>query len=201
MGLDMYLKRGKKIPKKSNRQLVDLANKYSWLKESDLDRVPTNIKDYLQKGVSEYSGVHYDLTTEVGYWRKANEIHEWFVQHIQNGVDECNTYIVPKVALQALLSDCKKVLASSELKVVGQRTVKDFDNEKNDFVEKTVDVLELADTSVAKELLPTHEGFFFGSYEYNEWYVQDLKDTIEILEKVLAETDFTKEFITYHSSW
>lgn len=201
MGLDMYLKKGKRIPKKSSRQLVDLADKYSWISEKDLGRVPTNIKEYLQRGESEYCGVHYDLTTEVGYWRKANEIHEWFVKHIQNGVDECNTYIVPKVALQALLSDCKKVLASSELKVVGTRVVKDFDKEKNDFVEKTIDKLELADTSVARELLPTQEGFFFGSYEYNEYYVQDLKDTIEIIEKVLAETDFEKEFITYRSSW
>jgi hypothetical protein len=31
--------------------------------------------------------------------------------------------------------------------------------------------------------LPTAEGFFFGDTDYDEYYIQDLKDTIEIVEK------------------
>lgn len=201
MGLDMYLKRGKKIPRKSNRQLVDLADKYSWVKEENLDKVPTNIKEYLQRQESEWFGVHYDLTIEVGYWRKANAIHGWFVEHIQNGVDECNTYIVPKVALEALLADCKRVLENSKLITVGTEVIKQFDTEKKEFVEQTVDKIRIEDTSVAEEILPHTQGFFFGGYEYDEWYVQDLKDTINIIEKVLETTDFEKEFVTYRSSW
>ena len=27
---------------------------------------------------------------EVGYWRKANQIHNWFVENIQNGIDDCD---------------------------------------------------------------------------------------------------------------
>ena len=28
---------------------------------------------------------------EVGYWRKANAIHGWFVRNVQNGKDDCGT--------------------------------------------------------------------------------------------------------------
>ncbi len=30
-----------------------------------------------------------NLEFHIGYWRKANAIHNWFVQHVQDGKDEC----------------------------------------------------------------------------------------------------------------
>lgn len=43
-------------------------------------------------------------------------------------------------------------------------------------------VLKTKDTS----LLPPQGGFFFGSIEIDEWYWQDIKDTIKILKTELA---------------
>lgn len=70
--------------------------------------------------------------------------------------------------------------------------------------EKLVELLDLckqviADHSKADELLPTAQGFFFGSTEYGEWYFQDLEDTVSILENCLTMED-TWEFY-YQSSW
>ena len=59
----------------------------------------------------------------------------------------------------------------------------------------------LEDNSKAPELLPTMEGFFFGSTDYDEYYVNDIKDTIDIVTKVLETTDFEKEMVYYVSSW
>ena len=55
--------------------------------------------------------------------------------------------------------------------------------------------------SIAMRLLPTQSGFFFGGTDYDNWYIADIEDTINIIEKVLAETDFDNEIITYQSSW
>ena len=44
-------------------------------------------------------------------------------------------------------------------------------------------------------------GFFFGGTEYDEYYFEDIKDTIEIIKNVLETTDFDKEMIYYVSSW
>jgi len=54
---------------------------------------------------------------------------------------------------------------------------------------------------LASKLLPTMDGFSFGSIEYDEWYFRKLDETIEQLEKVLEEVDFDKYDVIYHSSW
>jgi hypothetical protein len=53
------------------------------------------------------------------------------------------------------------------------------------------------DKSKAAEILPTASGFFFGGTEYDEYYFQDVKDTIKVLKELVKEEgDFY-----YHSSW
>ena len=46
---------------------------------------------------------------DVGYWRKANQIHKWFVDNVQGGVDDCSKYEVSVEKLKELLKICKKV--------------------------------------------------------------------------------------------
>ena len=70
--------------------------------------------------------------------------------------------------------------------------------------EKLEELLELckqvkADPDKAHELLPTQSGFFFGSTQYDEWYFEDINNTIEMLEGILS--DETGDEFEYHSSW
>lgn len=53
---------------------------------------------------------------------------------------------------------------------------------------------------LAEELLPVTEGFFFGSYEYDDWYYDDIAKTIEGINEVLKTFDNSYWF-TYQSSW
>lgn len=55
-----------------------------------------------------------EVTIRVGYWRKANAIHAWFVQNCQDGVDECQETFVSREQLQALVDLCKEVLADKK---------------------------------------------------------------------------------------
>ena len=107
------------------------------------------------------------LEVQVAYWRKANQIHAWFVKHVQGGVDNCEEYRVTRDQLQLLVDNCKLVLMHRE---------------------------------EAVNLLPVQEGFFFGSYEYDEYYFGDLQDTIDQLERILNEYPEDWEF-KYQSSW
>jgi len=43
-------------------------------------------------------------------WRKDNQIHNWFVTHIQNGKDDCESYNVPFEKLLELKELCEKNL-------------------------------------------------------------------------------------------
>ena len=59
----------------------------------------------------------------------------------------------------------------------------------------------VSNPSVAKDNLPTKSGFFFGSTEYDEYYVHDLKETIKAFTRILKEFDFDHDTLYYHSSW
>ena len=137
--------------------------------------------------------------SEVAYWRKANSIHAWFVDHVQNGVDKCQESPVTREQLNELLSICHEVIKSSTLidghVWDGQHMGPDTNGEwVDDYIEGKV----IAEPEVIERLLPTRQGFFFGSVSYDEGYFQDIKDTVRQLQVALA-LEF-KEF-SYHSSW
>lgn len=55
------------------------------------------------------------VVEEIGYWRKANQIHKWFVDNVQKGVDNCGEYFTPISSLEKLLELCEKVKADNTL--------------------------------------------------------------------------------------
>ena len=56
----------------------------------------------------------------------------------------------------------------------------------------------LENHSLASEILPTTSGFFFGSQEYDEWYFDDLRSTVEQLSPLLERSDVN---YIYHDWW
>jgi hypothetical protein len=55
------------------------------------------------------------IIEEAGYWRKQNQIHRWFVENVQQGVDNCGEYYVDVDDLKTLLDLCEKVKADHSL--------------------------------------------------------------------------------------
>jgi len=55
-----------------------------------------------------------------------------------------------------------------------------------DLKERCIKVLA-GGPEVAKELLPTAAGFFWGDTDYGEWYLRDIQDTLEIVSEVLDD--------------
>lgn len=53
----------------------------------------------------------------------------------------------------------------------------------------------------AEELLPVTTGFFFGSQEYDEYYFDDLKRTVKVLDEVLKTPGIDMFDFYYQSSW
>lgn len=58
----------------------------------------------------------------------------------------------------------------------------------------------LEDRLRAEELLPTREGFFFGSYEYDEDYFEVLAKTVEQIEAISLD-DISDCDLFYNASW
>lgn len=124
------------------------------------------------------------VTFEVMTWRKANAIHSWFVENVQDGNDDCKEYYVSWENLQGLLDTINNALGTDA-------SIK----------EKIISSLSDRDEELAKKYLPIGTGFFFGSEEYDEWYFRDLEKTKEVLEKLLKNKELMGIDFYYSSSW
>lgn len=155
MGLDMYLTAEKFISgydhnKSENfSKVLELMN----LTEGDVDRSAS-------------------IKVTVGYWRKANAIHNWFVENTQGGEDKCQESFVSREQLLELQADAKEAL----------------------------ECYNKGELDKVHDILPPASGFFFGSTEINEGYKQDLEHTIKILDKCLSDKFKDCDF-HYQASW
>ena len=55
--------------------------------------------------------------------------------------------------------------------------------------------------SLARFILPTTDGFFFGSQAYDDWYYHDLTQTVSMLEPIINETDWDNDDVSYFEWW
>lgn len=159
MGLDMYL----------------YVNKYEskthWNKNKNI-----SIKDFYPKELHYLANKHYKRNFlskvtmyQIGYWRKANAIHNWFVEYCGNGEDKCQEMYVSMKHLDMLQKECEKAIANKEQ---------------------------------ASAILPTKKGCFFGSLEYDDYYFEDIKYTIELVKRVKSFLKKNKEYeCWYQASW
>lgn len=117
MGLDMYLTRSE--------------HKYL-LKNGSFS---SSINDYANDNLGVSNTV--DLKYQIAYWRKANQIHNWFVKHIQKDKDDCGSYYVGIESLYNLYDICKNILNEFDgVKFTIIERVKAFYDKENSVKEK-----------------------------------------------------------------
>jgi len=146
------------------------------------------------------------IEEEVGYWRKANQIHLWFTDNCADGVDECQTVWIDPEKLKELYEICVKI--KNEV-IMGEDDIENGYTFKKNEEGKAVKVplmekgLIMVNPQIAEELLPTQSGFFFGSTNYDQWYMRDIELTIEILKPLVeqeAQKGLSQEYY-YRASW
>ena len=124
------------------------------------------------KKIDTKKAKHVEL--EVAYWRNANMIHQWFIENVQEGVDNCAQYYVDYQQLVELYKIC-----------VGVKELFEQYGASEEF------------EKLAKEVLPN---FFISvsilNYEYAEEYMTDIESTIEQLKDLSKDEEYY-----YQSSW
>jgi hypothetical protein len=141
---------------------------------------------------------------ELSYFRKVNflvkffndKIIEWGSGSIIDGLD----IPIDKEWCEELLEKCNKVVDKyNELKA--SYTPDTNDDNTNLFESKEANDLF---TYFASETLPTMAGFFYGSTDYDKWYLDDVKDVIEHLKNnIIPEFDKLDddEYIVFNADW
>jgi hypothetical protein len=131
MGLDMYLKSAPKVKNieeleemekrlseayyagekkfKAELKKIQKEKKFKNPISYEISDWPKNKEDY-DKWTSQ--GEHIAkvvIRKQIGYWRKFNALHAWFVKTFQDGIDECQSSIVDPKILQELLFSLAKI--------------------------------------------------------------------------------------------
>ena len=134
-------------------------------------------------------------------WGKANQIHAWFVNNVQNGVDNNSYYFVTEDDLLDLKEICEEVLKLNPYMLDKDSYLLYYS--VNGLIEKGIITKEQyakLETKLNK-ILPTKDGFFFVPTDYTLSYFLNLKETLEMLTKTLDNANFENEVYLYHSSW
>ena len=165
-------------------------------------------------GLDMYLGVRTsEGIQEVGYWRKANAIHGWFVRECGNNVDECQEIPVSKIKLLELQALCLAALIKRDQDPTpfediespkSSRAVPVEGEELGEWLAKqmemetTIAVMEKQFEDTSDPLRPV-AGFFFGGTEKDQYYYSDIAETAQIIAEAVERFP-DGEFI-YQASW
>lgn len=130
----------------------------------------------IKRGINERTDIKPErisnIVEEVGYWRKFNALHGYIVNHFGNGEDNCQEIYIHSDDMRNMLNDLKKVWDSKDI----------------------------PGSNVNEDVLPLTQGFFFGNYDtYDEYYWNELKETIDLFESLLSEPNDGDFY--YQASW
>ena len=200
MGLDMYLNKVKKNKIFEDKTMIAVAGE---LYEKN-DKNKEFFKPFEDAGLTytytrwKHCGEQTYLEKNVAYWRKANEIHKWIYENCaEEGQRDYDCIIVEKEKIEELIKVCRDVLNDLETCPKETKKVECGWSSKNGTEYRDIITYK---SSVAEDLLPTQSGFFFGSTDIYEWYIEDVKYSLELFKEAIKL--FEKGYILkYDASW
>ena len=183
MGLDMYL------------------SKKTYVKRWEHQKKSEQFNVTIKRGTKKFEGIRPErvsyITEEIMYWRKANQIHGWIANNGYEITPDVR-YTLEGEQIVELLNTCKKVL---EILNTAPKVKKEIVGGWRNGEEYMTEVEVYDNTDEIMELLPPVQGFFFGSYEINDWYKEQIEETISVLEdEINSNTDNYPEY-EYYASW
>jgi hypothetical protein len=172
MGLDQYLRRTTSVHS-------------FWLNTPKMKELGLKPKIILEDLGSIDPDKICSIVEEIGYWRKCNAIHHWFVENVQGGEDDCRPYPVGRDELEDLLTICEEIWEN-------------YLENKNNHGQPNEEAKQFA-----QDNLPNVEGFFFGNQEYNKDYFEwQIQPTIETLKPIIdAGEPLLFQHYEYQASW
>lgn len=195
MGLDIYFyKQNKMNPEREEalekfNEANEALNDF-WMRHPDFDPATHGGSigkehDELAKAYNVCRSIYKTLMEreEVAYFRKVNLLLPFF------GYDEnCSDLTITKDQVEDLIGTCSNVLDY-------------FSNLHKSYpVEEDIyDDEEWIDC--CQETLPNQEGFFFGRYEYDEWYIDKVQQVKKLFEEVIESVDWDRQDLVMHCWW
>jgi hypothetical protein len=203
MGLDMYLYAEKYVSKASD-SMVERFPEYA-----EDNAIYDVVDSLIGQGLPTPQFGGMTISRCVGYWRKANGIHGWFVRELADGVDECQRIRVEKDDLIRLRDQCLITLSNRSEATPNAEDSRVINLDEGDGVDDVVKsiadefmkqgALKNSKTIILDDPLAPTAGFFFGSTDKDEWYYKDVEYTVDMINSLLANDGEWDYY--YRASW
>lgn len=114
------------------------SNKVSGIIDLKSHGVPINV---------ELKKVTY-INEQIMYWRKETAIHDWFVENVQGGEDDCKEYYIDPDDLDAFIELCKNTIKQIKAGVSNDKLelpsgfYNAFDDHYINELQRTVNIIE-----------------------------------------------------------
>lgn len=125
MGLDMYMSSVPKVKSVAELRKIEIRlaeayfageletelnkikdeKEFIWDMPITIEKYPETKAKYEEYKKADGHVIKIDVGIRVGYWRKFNALHAWFVENVQKGEDNCGQYIVKEEKLLKLQKD------------------------------------------------------------------------------------------------
>ena len=110
-------------------------------------------------------------------WRYANQVYRWLLEHTDVDVNSEDYVKISRHEILSLLQTCHMVLNTG------------------------IDDNGTPKQSVCEKLLPTMDGPNFGELEYNEFYVEQVRETFDDVQALFESVDFENEVLLFDAWW
>ena len=194
MGLDIYFYKQNKINPEREEALknfneADEALSNFWMKHPEFDRAAHGGSigkehDELEKTYEDCKSTYNVLMEreKVAYFRKVNLLLPFF------GYSEnCSDLIITKDQVEDLIGTCSNVLDYFS-NLYELNSFKEY-YDKQEWIE------------YCQETLPNQDGFFFGSYEYDECYIDKVQRVKKIFQEVIENVDWERQDLVMYCWW
>ena len=167
---------------------------------------------YLNVGKGEHA-------FEIGYWRKANAIHKYFVDTLQDGDDDQRESPVDLKTFEDLFEkvsaireeyikinsdvDSLEKLTEEELEAYSAEELENSWNKNEDSWNSILPEYKEKFDELCEKTLPTTSGFFFGNTKYDIYYIYNIIYTYDLIKGILDdwETNLEEDNDYYYTCW
>jgi len=162
-------------------------DQYITIRHKSTNDAYTNFNNYWKLSEEERAGKRQPKDPAkdfiIGYFRKHHSIHKWFVNNIQNGVDDCGRYEIQLKDIENLKELCEEIISHVTKEKREPKFYTDFNGEQHKVWQLDNYIVDEEGKNIIDEKLPSYD------MDYSDDYFYCVENCIKVLNKVIDFCD------------
>ena len=196
MGLDIYFKKVRggqsandALAEKQNKRNEEFKELLATAESKNLDEVKAQLQHFMWywewPGVGKANTLDEVMRIVREIYKEGEEDHWGLLDYEGERVRRDRFYFRKVNCIYGYCAD-NELIEDGEVAMLDHEHMLDILKRAKEILSQPTEKKKLAK---GKELLPTQGGFFFGSTDYDKWYIEDIAEVAKKFEDMIAEWD------------